>query len=104
MKSQELKIKQEKLDNLRKKAEQEAKKDAQSIANDKAFYKPAAAGLDTEAIIVGEFNEILELIRANRIKVRSMKMDPDPDDDVFKTGAPESYSVARLNLEMIVLM
>lgn len=101
MKTQELKLKQEKLETLRKKAAQEAKKDAQSIANDKAFYKPAAQGLDTEAIIVGEFNEILELIRANKIKVRSMKMDPDPDDDAFIIGAPESYSVARLNLEMI---
>ena len=101
MKTQELKLKQEKLETLRKKAAQEAKKDAQSIANDKAFYKPAAQGLDTEAIIVGEFNEILELIRANKIKVRSMKMDPDPDDDAFKIGAPEDYNVARLNLEMI---
>ena len=101
MKSQELKLKQEKLETFRKKAAQDAKKDAQSVANDKAFYKPAAQGLDTEAIMVGEFNEILELIRANKIKVRSMKMDPDPDDDAFKIGAPDDYNVARLNLEMV---
>ena len=101
MKSQELKLKQEKLETLRKKAAQDAQKDAQSIANDKAFYKPAAQGLDTEAIMVGEFNEILELIRANKIKVRSMKMDPDPDDDAFRIGAPDDYNVARLNLEMV---
>lgn len=101
LKTKELEMKQTKLEELKKKAKQEAKKDAQSIANDKAFYKPAADGLDTEAVIVGEFNEILTLIRTNKIKVRSMKSDYDPADDVFVKGAPENYNVARLNLEMI---
>lgn len=101
LKNSELATKQSKLEELKKQAQQDAKKDAQSIANDKAFYKPAAEGLDTEAVIVGEFNEILTLIRANKIKVRSMKSDYDPADDVFVKGAPENYNVARLNLEMI---
>lgn len=101
LKVSELNMKQDKLDAFKKQAELEAKKDSQSIANDKAFYKPAAEGLDTEAVIVGEFNEILELIRANKIKVRSMKSDYDPSDDEFVKGTPDAYYVARLNLEMI---
>lgn len=101
LKSSELKTKQDKLEALKKEAMQEEKKDAQSIANEKGFYKPAAAGLDTEAVIAGEFNEILELIRVNKIKVRSMKSDYDPADDEFVKGSPDEYNVARLNLEMI---
>ena len=101
MKTQELTAKQEKLEVLKKKAAEEAKKESKSAASSKAFYKPAAQGLDTEAVIAGEFNEILELIRANQIKIRSMKMEPEPNDDAFVKGAPTDYNVARLNLEMI---
>ena len=59
------------------------------------------AGLDTEAVIAGEFAEILQLIRANQIKVRSIKYDYNPSDDAFVQGASDKYSVARLNMEMI---
>ena len=100
-KNSEFTTKQQKLEAFKKQAAIEAKKDAQSIANQKEFYKPAAEGLDTEAVIVGEFNEILELIRLNKIKVRSMKSDPDPADDDFVKSAPDTYNVARLNMEMI---
>lgn len=100
-KKQELTAKQDKLAILKKKAEEEAKKEEQKVVNEKAFYKPVASGLSTEAVIIGEFNEILELIRANKIKVRSMKSDYDPQDDEFVKGAGAEYNVARLNLEMI---
>ncbi len=100
-KKQELTLKQEKLNALKKKAAEEAKKDNQKVVIEKGFYKPVASGLSTEAVIVGEFNEILELIRANKIKVRSMKSDYDPQDDEFVKGAANEYNVARLNLEMV---
>ena len=58
-------------------------------------------GLDTEAVIAGEFAEILQLVRANQIKVRSIKYDYDPTDDNFVQGAGDKYNVARLNMEMI---
>lgn len=98
---QELAAKQEKLAILKKKAEEDAKKEEQKFVSEKAFYKPIASGLSTEAVIVGEFNEILELIRVNKIKVRSMKSDYDPQDDEFVKGAGAEYNVARLNLEMV---
>ena len=101
LKTQELTLKQEKLENYKRKAAEEAKKESRSAASSKAFYKPAAQGLDTEAVIAGEFNEILELIRANQIKIRSMKSEYEPNNDEFVKGAPAEYNVARLNLEMI---
>lgn len=67
----------------------------------KPFYKPIDSGLDTEAIISGEFAEILLLVRANQIKVRSIKYDYNPDDDRFVQGDKDRYNVARLNMEMI---
>ncbi len=79
----------------------EAKKIAEEASKSKPFYKPAASGMNTEAIIQGEFAEILQLIRANKIKVRTIKYEYDPQDDAFVKGAGGKYKVARLNMEMI---
>ncbi len=95
---------QEKRDKLKAEAEAEAQKSAQqdkNMAEAKPFFKPVMSGLDTEAVIAGEFTEILELIRANKIKVRSIKYDYDPQDDNFVKGASAQYNVARLNMEMV---
>ena len=102
-KRQELSDKQTRLEQYRKREAEEARRASEANSGDtsKSFYKPTATGMDTEAVIAGEFTEILELIRANKIKVRSIKYDYDPKDDNFVKGAGASYNVARLNMEMI---
>jgi len=94
---------QEKLEKYKSEAEAQAQKEAKNESNapEKPFFKPVMTGLDTEAVIAGEFSEILELIRANKIKVRSIKYDYDPQDDNFVKGAASQYNVARLNMEMV---
>ncbi len=100
-KTQELKQIQETLARFQKQKAEEQKQEAaaKSGTSEKPFYKPTASGMDTEAVIAGEFTEILELIRANKIKVRSIKYEYDPQDDNFVKGG--GYNVARLNMEMV---
>lgn len=93
--------KQAKLDEYRRKEEEAKAKEKESKNSDKPFYKPVMTGLDTEAVIAGEFAEVLQLVRANQIKVRSIKYDYDPKDDAFVAGAGSQYNVARLNMEMV---
>lgn len=93
--------KEAKLQEYIARAEAEAKKEAENANSGKPFYKPVMSGLDTEAVIAGEFTEILQLIRANKIKVRSIKYDYDPSDDEFVKNAGSAYNVARLNMEMV---
>lgn len=100
-KEQELTEKKNKLEKLKKQEAEEAKRLAQTASKSKPFYKPAASGMNTEAIIAGEFTEILELVRINKIKVRSIKYEYNPSDDAFVKGAGNKYKVARLNMEMI---
>lgn len=100
-KEQELTEKKNKLEELKKQEAEEARKLAETASKSKPFYKPAASGMNTEAIIAGEFTEILELVRANRIKVRTIKYEYNPSDDAFVKGAGNKYKVARLNMEMI---
>jgi len=93
--------KQAKLDEYKRKEQEELAKEKENASSQKPFYKPIESGMDTEAVIAGEFAEILQLVRANKIKVRSIKYDYDPEDDAFVKGAKEKYNVARLNMEMI---
>lgn len=93
--------KQAELEEYRQKEKEEQVKEKESASNGKPFYKPIESGLDTEAVIAGEFAEVLQLVRANQIKVRSIKYDYDPNDDNFVQGAGDKYNVARLNMEMV---
>lgn len=79
----------------------EARKDAESQNLSKMFFKPINDGLDTEAAIADEFAEILQLIRENKIKTRSIKYDYDPQDDNFVKNAANRYHVCRVSAEMI---
>ena len=99
-----LKDAQDKLEKLKSEAATAAQQEQSKVevkGEDKPFFKPVMSGMDTEAVIAGEFAEILELIRANKIKVRSIKYDYDPQDDNFVKGAAAKYNVARLNMEMV---
>ena len=100
-KVQKLSESKKKLEELKKQEAAEAKRLAATASKSKPFYRSPASGMNTESIIAGEFTEILELIRANKIKVRSIKYDYNPSDDVFLKGAGDKYKVARLNMEMI---
>ena len=93
--------KQAKLDEYKRKEQEEKAKEKKNKNSEKPFYKPVMSGLDTEAVIAGEFAEVLQLVRANQIKVRSIKYDYDPKDDAFVSGAGSQYNVARLNMEMV---
>ncbi|MBQ8459558.1 hypothetical protein IJ541_05600 [bacterium] len=96
-----IKEKQAKLEEYKRKEQEEKAMEKANVQSGKPFYKPVMSGMDTEAVIAGEFAEILQLVRVNKIKVRSIKYDYDPQDDAFVQGAGDKYNVARLNMEMI---
>lgn len=96
-----LQEKKDKLEQYKLKEQEEAKKEQENKKLGKPFYKPVMTGLDNEAVIAGEFTEILQLVRANQIKVRSIRYEYDPSDDVFVSNAGSQYNVARLNMEMV---
>lgn len=67
----------------------------------KAFFKPINGGNDTESVISDEFGEILQIIRVNKIKTRSIKYDYDPQDDNFVKNVGNKYHVCRITAEMV---
>ena len=87
-----------KLADLKSAAERKKAEDANVM---KAFFKPIEMSLDTEAVMSDEFGEILQLLRENKIKTRSVKYDYDPQDDNFVKNAGDRYSACRLDIEMV---
>lgn len=77
------------------------RKEAENENIQKIFFKPIREGLDTEAAISDEFGEILQIVRENKIKMRSVKYDYDPQDDNFVKNAGNRYQVCRVTAEMI---
>lgn len=78
--------------------------EAKRIENEnmvKAFFKPINGGTDTESVISDEFGEILQIIRENKIKTRSIQYDYDPQDDNFVKNVGNKYHVCRITAEMI---
>lgn len=67
----------------------------------KAVFKPINEGLDTEGAISDEFAEILQLIRENKIKTRSVQYEYDPQDDIFVKNAMRKYHVCRVTADFI---
>lgn len=96
-----IKEKELRIEQYKQKEKEEQNKEKESEKLGKPFYKPVMSGMDTEAVIAGEFAEILQLVRANKIKVRSIKYEYDPKDDVFVQNAGSQYNVAKLNMEMV---
>ncbi len=77
------------------------KKQQESETLEKEMFIPSEKGLPAEDMIAGEFAEILEIIRANTIKTRSISFEYNPKKDVFVQGAPEQFNVAALEMDMI---
>ncbi len=77
------------------------KQEAEDANVAKLFFKPITEGLDSEAAISDEFTEILQIMRDNRIKVRSVNYEYDPKDDNFVKFIPFKYHVCRISAEMI---
>lgn len=86
-----------KLSDLKSASEKRKQEDANAM---KAFFKPIEMSMDTEAVMSDEFGEILQLIRENKIKARSVKYDYDPQDDKFVKNANDRYSACKVDIEM----
>ena len=89
---------QRKLENLKESQKQEQANEVNIL---KAFFKPIGSGLDSETAISDEFGEILQIMRDNKVKARSIQYDYDPQDDNFVKNAAAKYHVCKITADMV---
>lgn len=81
-------------------AAEEAATNSEGI--DKEFFRPLEAGVDSESILATEFSEILDLMKSNQIKTRSVKYKYDEQtEDNFYKSSNGKFSVCQLDMDMI---
>ena len=88
------------------KAEEEKQKEEQeeeiaSVRLIKDFYIPMESGLDKEAVIAGEFADVLKIMREYTVRARSVNYDYEPADDAFYTNASDRYNVAEVEMDLV---
>lgn len=97
-KAEELVSTEQRLSELSSNLEKEKAEDEKII---KAFFTPENADIDSEAAISEEFNEILQILRENKIKTMKLNFQPNPSDDSFVIHASDKYYVSKMTAEMI---
>ncbi|MBR6098580.1 hypothetical protein IKP85_02420 [bacterium] len=92
----------QKLETLKQNNEAALEAASNSEGIDKEFFRPLEAGNDSELILAAEFNEILDLMKANQIKTKSVKYKYDEEvNDNFYNGSSGKFSVCQLDMVMI---
>ncbi len=98
--SASLKAKQAALETAKEEAAK-PKQDLTRVKMVKDFYIPVESGLDKEAVIAGEFADVLKIMREFSVKARSVDYDYDPADDNFYANASDKYNVAEVEMDLV---
>ena len=99
--SASLKTKQDALETLKAEAAKPKEDSATRVKMVKDFYIPVESGLDKEAVIAGEFADVLKIMREFSVKARSVDYDYDPADDNFYANASDKYNVAEVEMDLV---
>lgn len=93
--------KQKTLDAIKEEAAKPKDTSKDRVRMVKDFYIPVESGLDKEAVIAGEFADVLKIMREFSVKARTVDYDYDPADDNFYANASGEYNVAEIEMDLV---
>ena len=97
-KEQELTTVQGKLDIVKKKI----KRIKDSImTSQKKIYSPIESDLGNETIFFTLYNDIIEIIHSNSVKIKSIDYSYNPETDAFVKFGKDIYFVCDVNMELV---
>ena len=67
----------------------------------KKIYAPADFDLGNDSLFFTLYTDLIEMIKSNSIKVKSMEYSYNPEDDQFVTNGKDVYFVSEIDLELI---
>lgn len=72
------------------------------VSSQKKVYSPIESDLGSDTLFFTLYNDVIEMIHANSIKIKSIDYKYNPETDVFVTmGGKDAYFVCDLNLELV---
>lgn len=67
----------------------------------KKIFSPIENDLGNDSLFFALYNDVIEMIHSNSIKIKKMDYDYNPDDDVFVQHGKDTYFVCDINLELV---
>lgn len=97
--------KQQEADGLQRKLEivqQKIKKIKNSIiSSQKKIYSPIESDLGNETLFFTLYNDVIEMIHANSVKIKSIDYTYNPETDSFVKFGKDVYFVCDVNMELV---
>ncbi len=75
-------------------------KDSISGAQKKVYY-PIESDLGNETLFFTLYNDVIEMVHANSVKIRSIDYKYNPEGDMFVTNGKDAYFVCDVNMELV---
>lgn len=75
-------------------------KDSISGAQKKVYY-PIESDLGNETLFFTLYNDVIEMVHANSVKIRSIDYKYNPEGDMFVTNGRDAYFVCDVNMELV---
>lgn len=97
--------KQSKLNDLKAKSkivENKIKKIKDSISgSQKKIFFPQDADLGNDTLFFTLYNDLIEMVQSNQVKIKSINYEYNPDTDAFVRFGKDVYFVCDINMEII---
>lgn len=72
-----------------------------SSAMQKKVYAPVDADLGNDTLFFTLYNDLIEMVHSNSIKIKSMEYIYNPEDDAFVKFSKSQYFVCEVNMELV---
>lgn len=73
----------------------------QTSSNQKKLYAPADYDLGNDTLFFTLYNDLIEMVHSNSIKIKSMEYLYNPENDAFVKFSKDLYFVCEVNLELV---
>ena len=67
----------------------------------KKIYAPTESDLEQDTLFFTLYNDIIELVQANSLKIKSINYTYNPEEDMFIKFGKDAYFVCDLDLELV---
>ena len=71
------------------------------ISSQKKIYSPIESKLGDDALFFTLYSDVIEMVRANTIKIKSIDYKYNPADDIFVKQKGSLYFVCDVNMEVV---
>ena len=71
------------------------------LGSQKKVYSPVDSDLGNDTLFFTLYNDIIEMIQGNNVKIKSIKYSYNPADDEFVKFGKDVYFVCDINMELV---